>query len=389
MAKANIKHIALIWFISLFSSFIIAFFYSVFPPANLEKHVPHGSNEVLERNYDGPIYVLLAKTLYKQDPIEEINFNKLPFIYYANHFPLFPLLIKLSSFLTGNYFRAMIILTWLSTALFTTFFYLFLKKFKISNQPLLLSLTSLFIPPRWLAVRTVGSTEPLFLLLIITSLYLWFDKKYFLSSVFAALLVLIRPPGIIFFFSFLAILGYQCYKAKNKNLFLFNKLKQNWSLFLMPLTIFGLFWLYQSIFNNFWAFLEAARTTTANSFRLLPFVATLGYNTPMAEGFLFLYIIYIIGIYLLWKQRQKDLAIFSLVYLIPFFLIAFDDDLFRYLLPISPFCLIIGYQKLIKHKAFKYFFVFFLIGIYIYTLSLLPNRMFHYWDYADLRVLAR
>ena len=389
MGKANIKHIALIWFVSLFSSFIIAFFYSVFPPASLEKHVPHGSNEVLERNYDGPIYVLLAKTLYKKQLIEEINFNKLPFIYYANHFPLFPILIRLISFITNSYFRAMILLSWLSTALFTTFFYFFLKKFKITNQPLLLSLISLFIPARWLAVRTVGSTEPLFLLLLIISLYLWFDKKYFLSSIFASLLVIIRPPGIIFFFSFLTILCYHFLTAKNKEQQFLQTLKQNWVLILMPLSLFVLFWFYQSIFKNFWAFFQAARTTTANSFKLMPFSATIGYNTPMAEGFLYLYAIYIIGIYLLWRQKQKQLAIFSLVYLIPFFLIGFTDDLFRFFLPISPFCLIIGYQKIIKHKTFKYFFLFFLIGIYIYTLSLLPNRMFHYWDYADLRVIVK
>lgn len=385
MKKNNFQDIILIWVVSLFSSFLIALFFYLFPPAVLEKHVPHGSNEVLERNYDGPIYVVLAKTLYNPKQLTKIGFNKLPVSYFANHFPLLPIIIRLFSSITNNYFRSMISINWLSAALFSTIFYLFLKRFKISNNPLLLSLASLFIPPRWLAVRAVGGTEPLFLLILIISLYLWFDKKFILSSLFAVLLVLIRPPGIVFFFSFLAIIIFEYQKAKDKKSYLIKIIKEKWLLLLMPLSLLGLFFFFQSIFGNFWAYFQSGTGTNVH-LKPIPFAPVLNFNTPVVEGFLYLLVIYLLGIYLLWQQKQKQLALFSLIYLIPnFFMVV--DDIHRYLIPIAPFCLIIGYQKIIKHKAFKYFFFLFLIGTCIYTLSLLPNRMFHYGDYASLRVL--
>lgn len=385
MSKVNFKDIFIIICISFLSSFVLTFFFYLFPPKILEIHVPHGTNEVVERNYDGPIYVVLAKTLYNQEELQRINFNKLPFIYYANHFPLFPLIIRVTTIIIHNYFRSLILLTWIPAALFTSIFYLFIKKFKLSNKPFLLAVVSLFLPPRWLAARTVGGTEPIFMLFLIIALYLWFDKKYLLASFFAALLVLVRPPGIIFFFCFLALIIFEGMRTKNKFLYFITTVKEKWPIILMPLAILGLFYFNKYVFGNFWAFFEATKGTTPNNFSFFPFASVLGYNTTLVEGFLYLFSIYIVGIYGLWRQEKKQLAIFCLIYLLPFFFITFNYDVYRFLLPIAPFCLIIGYQKIIKHKNFKFFFLFLLIGVYVYTLSLLPNRMFHYGDYANLR----
>jgi len=384
MKKVNFKDIFIICFISFFSSFVITLFFYLFPPKTLETHVPHGLNEVVERNYDGPLYVVVAKTFYNLKTLEKINFNNLPPIYFSSHFPLLPLLIKIITYLTGNYFRSLILIAWISSALFTVIFYLFLKKFKLTNQPLLLSLVSLFLPPRWLAVRTVGGTESLFMLILIICLYFWLSKKYFYSLFGSIFLVLSRPPGLWCFFSFLAVTFYDYLISKNKKQTLLKIIKERWALIFMPLTIVALFLFYQKCFGDFWVYFKTNSGTNIH-FKNLPFAAVLGYNSPVAEGFLYLFGIYLVGIFILWKQNQKQLALFSLVYLIPNLFMQVDD-IYRYLIPISPFCLIIGYQKLILHKAFKYFFLFFLIGIYIYTLSLLPRRMFHYWDYANLRL---
>ena len=175
------KPILLIFFISLFSSFLITFYFNKYPPSNLEKGVPHGSNEVVERNFDGPLYVVVAKTLYNPSQLKEINFNSLEPIYYANHFPLYPILIRLLTYITNNYFRSMILLTWLIAALYSILFYLFLKRFNLSKNPLSLTLISLFIPARWLALRTVGGVEPLFILLVLLIFLFYFENKYLIS----------------------------------------------------------------------------------------------------------------------------------------------------------------------------------------------------------------
>lgn len=381
MIRKNLKSIGLIWTVSILSSALIAAYFYFFPPGNLEKHVPHGSVEVLERHFDGPLYVVLAKTLYDPKEISKINFNGLPPEYYPHHFPLLPIIIRLTSPVTGSYFRSLIAISWISAALFTSMFFIFIKSFKLAKNPLLLSMISLFLPPRWLAVRTIGGTEPLFLLFLITCLYFWFRKKYLLCAIPAALLVLTRPPGIIFFFGLL-IATFTVSKTKKD---LVKNLKKRWTLALMPLAILLLFSLYLLIFGSFLAYFKAP---TPEQFSFIPFSFTLNSNSPITEGYFYLFIVYLYGIYLLWKQNQKELAIISLVYLLPFMFIAVDDA-FRFLLPIAPFAIIIAYQKVFAHKTFLFFAPIFLIGIYLYTIGILPNRLFIYDDYARLRLIAR
>lgn len=377
------KDLLIIFFVSILSSAFITLFFKTFPPKNLEIHHPHGSNEVLERNYDSPIYVILAKTLYNKEKIEDLNFNKTVFGYYANHFPIYPLLINLFSNFGLNHFQASVFLTWGSTILFTICFYLFLKTFKFSKDPLRLSLVSLFLPPRWLAVRTVPGTEPIFSLLVIICLWLYLEKKYFYSSLVLAVMTLTRVPGIVFFVSFCTLILYDYFQNSNKKEFILKTLRKQWSLVLSPLALLGLFYFYKINFGDFFAYFNTGTGTNIH-LKPFPFAFVIGYNHPMAEGFFYIFFFYILAIYLLWQAKEKRLAIFCLIYLIPnFFMLV--DDLYRYLIPISAF-LLIPFDKYFHHKLFKYLFPFFLIGIYIYTLSLLPLRMFAYDDYAKLRL---
>lgn len=377
------KDLLILFSISILTSFFITLFFKTFPPKNLEIHHPHGINEVVERNYDSPIYIIIAKTLYNKDKIKDLNFNHLSFSYYANHFPVYPILINLFTLTGLNHFQAGVVITWLSSAFFTLTFYLFVCKFKLSKNPFKLSLISLFLPPRWLAVRTIPGTEPLFSLLLIICLWLYLDKKYFYSALVLVLLTLTRVPGIMFFGSFIALIFYDYFKAKHKKAFLIQTLKEHWSLILSPLALLGLFYFYQLNFGNFFAYFNTGTGTNVH-LKPFPFAFATSYNHPMSEGFFYLFLLYILGIHLLWQKKQRRISIFCLIYLIPnFFMIV--DDLYRYLIPISAF-LLIPFDKYFHHKLFKYLFPFFLIGIYIYTLSLLPLRMFAYDDYAKLRL---
>jgi hypothetical protein len=381
--KKTRKEIILLFLLSILSSALIVLFFKFFPPKNLEIHHPHGSNEVIERNYDSPIYIVIAKTLYSPEKLRELNFNHLPVSYFANHFPLYPLIIRLISVSGINYFLSSLIITWLSSALFTVCFYLFLIKYKLSVNPFKLSLISLFLPPRWLAIRSVPGTEPIFCLLVIICFYLYQERKYFYSALILVFITLTRPPGIIFFFSFMALIFYDYLKSKNKILFFTDTIRQKWYLFFAPISLLGLFYFFQINFGNFFAYFQTG-TGTNIALKSFPFAFVTGYNTSMSEGFFYLFFVYSLAIYLLWRQKRQKLAIFCLIYFIPnFFMVV--DDLYRYLIPISAF-LLIPFDKYFQHNLFKYVFVFVLIGIFIYTLSLLPNRMFAYDDYARLRL---
>ena len=72
-------------------------------------------------NYDGPLYLVAAKTLYNKAEISANYQFPLPTEYYPAHFPLFPLLIKAFGSIM-NYPYAMLLVTVFSGFLALYFF---------------------------------------------------------------------------------------------------------------------------------------------------------------------------------------------------------------------------------------------------------------------------
>src|SRR3990167_3621568 len=84
-------------------------------------------------NYDGPLYLVAAKTLYNIDDIK-LNYQfPLSSQYYTAHFPLFPLIIKLFGVIT-NYPYAMLLTTLFSSILAIYFFEKFVNRFVGKNE---------------------------------------------------------------------------------------------------------------------------------------------------------------------------------------------------------------------------------------------------------------
>ena len=52
--------------------------------------LPQDGMATIVANYDGPLFIVVAKTLYNPELVGNFSFI-LPAIYYAAHFPLFPL----------------------------------------------------------------------------------------------------------------------------------------------------------------------------------------------------------------------------------------------------------------------------------------------------------
>ncbi len=154
----------------------------------------------------------------------------------------------------------------------------------------------------------------------------------------------------------------------------------------MPLGLLLLFVFYKYIFDDFLAYFHAG-LSAISEFKLIPFASILDNLSIRNEGYFYFFAILLFGIYKLWKDYNKDIAIICLTFFLPHLFLQ-HADVHRYLIPIAPFALIIAYQDIYKHKLFKIFFLFYLIGVYIYTLNLLPQNMSHYWDYANLRILT-
>ena len=103
------------------------------------------------KQYDGPLYVVPAKTFYDPLKIEQLKLETtLSPKYFAAHLPLYPILIKLMSLISPigdlKYLKSMIGVNLLATIGLVLFFYYLLKKFKLTNNPLLLASVLLFLP---------------------------------------------------------------------------------------------------------------------------------------------------------------------------------------------------------------------------------------------------
>jgi 4-amino-4-deoxy-L-arabinose transferase-like glycosyltransferase len=145
-------------------------------------------------NYDGPNYIVIAKSLYDKEIIRWAFSQSIPLEYYPAHLPGYPLTIRfLDIFMPGTW--SMLVATLLATIGAVFAFYFLVKKYNFSSNPLLLSIIFLFLPARWLVVRSVGSPEPLFIFAILASLYFFNDKRYCGLPFLALSLKLLKLPA--------------------------------------------------------------------------------------------------------------------------------------------------------------------------------------------------
>ena len=138
--------------------------------------VPENNFDMVIRHWDGPLYIIPAKTWYSiSDPVLRDNVLGLPPKYFAAHLPGYPLTIRALQPLVG-YPKAPLLSTLLSSVGLFWFFFFLLKKFRLTGAPLLLTFVFMFVTPRFFVIRSIGSPEPLFMLTTLVSLYFFSDK---------------------------------------------------------------------------------------------------------------------------------------------------------------------------------------------------------------------
>ncbi|MFZ5366011.1 MAG: hypothetical protein ACOZBZ_01840 [Patescibacteria group bacterium] len=350
-------------------------------------------------NYDGPNYIIVAKTLYNKTLIGTSFSLPLPLEYYPAHLPGYPLLIKFFNlFLPGTW--AMLSVTLFTTILAVSMFYLFVKKFNLSTpaSSFFLSLLFLFLPARWLVVRSIGSPEPLFIFAILASFYFFksaFEKKesnlflkyksvtldFFLAGLFGAIAQITKTPGILLFVAYLIYLGYHylnhrptdtksrysvclCHKITWFNLL---------PLFLIPLSILPVFWFYKIQTGDFLAYFHSGDNFHLVFPPLQSFVTGRNWLGDFwLEDMIFIYLFGALTVVLLFKQKLYDLATFALVFFTATLFVA-HRDLSRYSLPLAPFYLL-AFSPFLEKKEFKIAFFFILIPIYLYAINFILHN---------------
>lgn len=316
-------------------------------------------------NYDGPNYIIIAKTLYNKALIGTSFSLPIPLEYYPAHLPAFPFLIKfLDYFMPGPW--AMLLATLSTTILAVGMFYLFIKKFNLSTSAFFLSVLFLFLPARWLVVRSVGSPEPLFIFAILASFYFFKDKKYWLAGVFGALAQITKTPGILLFISYFLLLIAETLKTK----------KIPWKAFpllLIPLSIIPVFWFYKIQTGDFLAYFHSG-----NNFHLVfpPFQSFVTGRNWLGdfwlEDMVWQYLIGALALFQLIKLKHFDLATFAGVFFAATLFVA-HRDLSRYSLPLMPFALI-AFSPFLEKKEFKIAFLIILLPIYLYAVNFILHN---------------
>lgn len=329
---------------------------------------------VLWQNYDGPNYLIIAKSWYNKTDILTKFSNPLPAEYYPAHFPLYPALIWIGDlFLTGPW--SMLLLTLIGSVAAFLMFYKYVSELKLSKNAWWLTLAFLIFPARWLAVRSVGSPEPWFIFFVLASLFNFRKQKYWLAGLFGALAQLTKSPGILLFGAYGIVAILEWIKAKKINF------KQA-PLLLMPISLLGLFWLYQVRTGDFWAYFNSGDNIHLfwPPFSIFSPKGQYWVGNYWLEDVILTWLIFGMGILKLKNNKMLTEKIFALVFFVSTLFVS-HRDISRYILPVAPFVLI-GWDRLIQKREFKIIAGLLVIPIVLFTWNFLLNNTAPLADWA-------
>lgn len=382
LMRKSWRDLLLITLISLGSTFLIWLPFFLRLSSFWKMALPVEGMATIMKNFDGLYYVVIAKSFYQPEIINNSFSFPLPAIYYAAHFPLYPALIKFFSPLFG-YLWSMLSLNLVISALTAGIFFLFLKEFKYSKQALWLSILFLLFPARWLIVRSVGSPEPLFILTLLTSFFFFKKKNYWLAGLLGVLAQLTKPPGILLFVSFAVYLFWENFQAFKTNWLsaLGGIIKKAYPLLLIPLALLALFSYYRFALNDFWAYFHSGDNLHLFWPPLQVFnTAAHWVGTFWLEEVIYIYLLSALGIVFLFRQKRYDLAIFCVLFFYTTMFIS-HRDIARYSLPMVPF-LLIGFEPFLIKKEFKIAFLIILAPIFLYAINFIAGNTLAIADWS-------
>jgi hypothetical protein len=308
------------------------------------------------RFWDGPNYLNVARTLYAIRPDNPLLAYVYRPTYFLTHLPLYPLAVRLFSFL--GYEPALLVVSVASTAVASLLFFRLLSKVWRVPSPLFLTFVMLFLPPRWLLYRSTGATEGLFLALALASILCFERERYGRASLFAALAAVTRINGLVFLPAYAVVL---ILKKRTRAL--------AW-LALIPSGLL-LYFLFCAVrFGDFFAYFRphGEKLSAFFPFGFLPELFRKGVY-HQAEFHILLALVYAIGISRLWSRPVLFwycLFAFSLLVCVS------TEDWSRYFVAMAPFALILGFREVLDTKPLRWIFPLYIPLAVYYSWSVIP-----------------
>lgn len=321
-------------------------------------------------NFDGPNYLTVARTWYDKALIAR-NFSVVqPLEYYPAHWPFYPFVIFLTDLLFSGP-NAMLFSSLLGVVFFYFVFYRFLVKEGLTEkQALVMGTASLVLPARWLIIRGVGSPEAWFMGFILLSLMAYSDKKYWLAGLWGALAQLTKSPAILLFASYGI---YEIWKVILTKKMVKENIRAMVGVSLIPLMAILVFGFYFLRTGDFWAYFHSGD----NIHLIWPPFSTFGKSGTWVgdfwlEEFIWMWLIYGVGIMKLAKRGKKLLVIFGGAFFTATLFVA-HRDIARYILPIMPLALL-GWNEMVQKREFKVVLLVLVVPTFLFAWNFMLNN---------------
>lgn len=325
--------------------------------------------QTIVQNFDGLNFLVVARSWYDPKIVKQ-NFSQLVAErgerYFAAHYPLLPAVISVFDLFTSGP-NALLMAIVASNILLAIGLYIFFKEFAPGKNPIWLSLISLYFPARMMAVRSIGSNEPLFIFFILCSLLAYHRGRNWWAAALGSLAVLTRSPGILLFAAYLTaiLVSKDSWKSRLTKLIPY---------LLIPTTMIGLFVFEGVRLGDFWAYFKVG----GNINLYFPPFMVFGSDFPWVSGhwledIVYTYAFYTAGIALYFDkvrhdQKRSALGWFGLIYLTTTFFIV-HRDVARYSLPIIPLVYLglADYLPSIKSKYAKVVIAILMVPVILYA----------------------
>ena len=352
----------------ILASAILYLYYWFFNPTKLT---------IIYQNWDGPVYTAVAQSFYNPRTIDKLGYAT--FLRDSNYlttaFPLYPVFIRIFAFI--GYFRSAIFVSQIAGLLTILTFYEFVKKFSLSKHPLTLSVVFIFLTPRWFISTHTGSSNPMFVLLLLLTLYFFAQRHYFKSGFFLMLAQLTRSQGLIFFAGFSLVLFWEVFSDQKDNFA--DKLreftKKFWPFLMSPIALILLFFYFKLMLGDFWALFSGLKKwpfMASYPFEVFTVYPQRLIQTFWLEGHFWMYFSNFLAVLFLLKARKYWLAIPAAIYALPLIFLI-NMDLGHYNEPLIPFQLI-AFEALFGTRIFLVALLLSLPALYLYATT------FMYWS---------
>lgn len=154
------------------------------------------SPDLFARHFDGPAYLVVAKTLYQPTDVNPLpGYIRHP-AYFTIHFPLFPLGIRFFALFLG-YPAGMAAATLAFAMASAAAFHLYARRVMPEAAPLVPTLAFLLFPARHTLFRALGSAEGAFALCVLVAAWAYHEERFGLAFAAAGLSAVTRVNGLL------------------------------------------------------------------------------------------------------------------------------------------------------------------------------------------------